>query len=91
MITRFLNSDLFAYLIFAAMIYITVRLDKHGTTQLRPDLVAKELAEVSTMRARGAHFAPLKKKTIVYEDTPKNVKVDLNDYLFLTENRGEDE
>ena len=66
-------------------------LDKHGTTQLRPDLVAKELAEVSTMRARGAHFAPLKKKTLVYEDTPKNVKVDLNDYLFLTEDGGEDE
>lgn len=65
-------------------------LNKHGTTQLRPDLVAKELAEVSTMRARGAHFAPLKKKTLVYEDTPKNVKVDLNDYLFLTDDGGED-
>lgn len=34
-------------------------LDKHGTTQLRPDLVAKELFDVSTMRARGAHFSPI--------------------------------
>ncbi len=66
-------------------------LDTNGTTQLRPDLVVKELAEVSTMRTRGAHFAPLKKKKVVYEDTPKNVKVDLNDYLFLTEDGGEDE
>jgi len=64
-------------------------LDKNGTTQLRPDLVVKELAEVSTMRARGAHFAPLKKKKVVYEDTPKNVKVNLNDYAFLTEDGGE--
>ena len=66
-------------------------LDKNGTTQLRPDLVVKELAEVSTMRARGAHFAPLKKKVPVYEDTPKNVKINLNDYSFLTEDRGEPE
>ena len=66
-------------------------LDRHGTTQLRPDLVVKELAEVSTMRTRGAHFAPLKNKKVVYEDTPKNVKVNLNDYAFLTEDGGEDE
>lgn len=32
---------------------------KHGTTQLNPVGVTKELAEVATMRARGAHFAPL--------------------------------
>ena len=64
-------------------------LDRNGTTQLRPDLVVKELAEVSTMRARGAHFAPLKKKVPVYEDTPKNVTVNLNDYSFLAENREE--
>ena len=63
-------------------------LDRNGTTQLRPDLVVKELAEVSTMRARGAHFAPLKKKKVVYEDTPQNVKVNLNDYAFLTEDGG---
>ena len=29
MIERFLNSDLFAFLVFAAMIYITVRLIRH--------------------------------------------------------------
>jgi hypothetical protein len=34
-------------------------LEKHGTTQLDPVGVTKELAEVATMRARGAHFAPL--------------------------------
>lgn len=34
-------------------------LAKNGTTQLRPDLVVKELAEVSTMRVRGAHFSPI--------------------------------
>lgn len=34
-------------------------LDRHGTTQLRPDLVVKELTEVSTMRVRGAHFSPI--------------------------------
>lgn len=34
-------------------------LAKHGTTQLRPDLVAKELLDVSTMRVRGAHFSPI--------------------------------
>lgn len=34
-------------------------LDKHGTTQLRPDLAMKEVVECSTMRVRGAHFSPL--------------------------------
>lgn len=34
-------------------------LDKHGTTQLRPDLAMKEVVECSTMRVRGQHFAPL--------------------------------
>ena len=34
-------------------------LAKNGTTQLRPDLVLKELTEVSTMRVRGAHFSPI--------------------------------
>lgn len=34
-------------------------LDKHGTTQLNPVGVTKELAEVATMRSRGAHFSPL--------------------------------
>lgn len=32
---------------------------KHGTTQLNPVGVTKELAEVATMRSRGAHFSPL--------------------------------
>lgn len=34
-------------------------LDKHGTTQLRPDLAMKEAVECSTMRVRGAHFSPI--------------------------------
>lgn len=38
-------------------------LDKHGTTELRPDLVLKELAEVSTFRARGCHFSELSPAT----------------------------
>ena len=34
-------------------------LAKSGTTQLRPDLAMKEALECSTMRVRGAHFAPI--------------------------------
>lgn len=40
---------------------------KHGTTQLRPDLALKEIAEVSTMRVRGAHFQSI--PTTSPEDT----------------------
>lgn len=32
-------------------------LDEHGTTELRADLVLKELSEVTTFRSRGCHFA----------------------------------
>ena len=45
-------------------------LDRHGTTQLRPDLVLKELTEVSTMRVRGAHFSPIS------TTSPTNTKIE---------------
>ena len=70
-------------------------LDKNGTTQLRPDLVAKELLEVSTMRARGAHFSPLSPEVAA---EPSNVTVHnkTEDFNFFfagenTEEEGEEE
>ena len=59
-------------------------LAKHGTTQLRPDLVAKELAEVSTMRVRGAHVSPI--PTTSPEDTEEendcNAVINTDDLNF---------
>lgn len=70
-------------------------LDTNGTTQLRPDLVAKELLEVSTMRARGAHFSPLSPEGSVdpSDVTVHNKTKELN-FFFAGENaeeEGEDE
>lgn len=67
-------------------------LDKHGTTQLRPDLVAKELLEVSTMRARGAHFSPLSPETAA-EPSDVTVHNKTNDFnfFFAGENTFEDD
>lgn len=67
-------------------------LDKHGTTQLRPDLVVKELAEVSTMRTRGAHFSEWTKKLKYRNTVNKTDNISLNDYGFLvdSEDGGED-
>ena len=67
-------------------------LDKHGTTQLRPDLVVKELAEVSTMRTRGAHFSEWTKKLKYRNAVNKTDNISLNDYGFLVdaEDGGED-
>lgn len=60
-------------------------LDRHGTTQLRPDLVVKELAEVSTMRTRGAHFSPLPRKSKHPKGAIKTDSISLNDYAFLVD------
>lgn len=61
-------------------------LERHGTTQLRPDLVVKELAEVSTMRTRGAHFSPLPhKKSKHRQGAIKRDNISLNDYAFLVD------
>lgn len=67
-------------------------LDRHGTTQLRPDLVVKELAEVSTMRTRGAHFSEWTKKLKYRNAVNKTENISLNDYGFLVdaEDGGED-
>jgi len=67
-------------------------LEKHGTTQLRPDLVVKELAEVSTMRTRGAHFSEWTKKLKYRNAVNKTDNISLNDYGFLVdaEDGGED-
>lgn len=64
-------------------------LDRNGTTQLRPDLVIKELAEVSTMRTRGAHFSPLSKKMKYRNAVNKTDSISLNDYGFLAESEQE--
>lgn len=73
-------------------------LDKHGTTQLRPDLVAKELFDVSTMRARGAHFSPIETTSPldeeITEDRNNVIKTDDFNIFFAGENSmegGEDE
>lgn len=66
-------------------------LDKHGTTQLRPDLVLKELAEVSTMRVRGQHFAPLS-PTAPDDMTARNGVIKTNDFnFFFSGEEGEDD
>lgn len=68
-------------------------LDRHGTSQLNPIGVTKELAEVSTMRARGAHFSPLPKKSKSRNAVNNTDSISLNDYGFLvdSEDGGEDE
>lgn len=70
-------------------------LDKNGTTQLRPDLVAKELLEVSTMRARGAHFSPLPSEApAIPGDCNTVIKTNDFDFHFAGESdseEGEDE
>ena len=67
-------------------------LDRHGTTQLNPIGVTKELAEVSTMRTRGAHFSPLPKKSKHRNAINKTDSISLDDYAFLadSEDGGED-
>ena len=57
-------------------------LAKHGTTQLRPDLVMKEVVECSTMRARGAHFSPIETTSPMYEeeDTDRNAVINTDDF-----------
>ena len=65
-------------------------LAKNGTTQLRPDLAMKEVVECSTMRVRGAHFAPI--PTTSPEDIEnKNdcnavIKTDDFNFFFAGEN-----
>lgn len=55
-------------------------LEKHGTTQLRPDLAMKEVVECSTMRARGAHFSPAEPQ-ITEDRTVVNKTDDFNFYF----------
>lgn len=59
-------------------------LDKHGTTQLRPDLVAKELLDVSTMRVRGAHFSPIPttSPTDTENESERNAVISTDDFNF---------
>ena len=73
-------------------------LAKHGTTQLRPDLALKEIAEVSTMRVRGAHFSPIETTSPldeeITEDRNNVIKTDDFNIFFAGENSmegGEDE
>jgi hypothetical protein len=68
-------------------------LDKHGTTQLRPDLVVKEVVECSTMRARGAHFSPIPTTSPTDEENLKDCNAinktnDLN--FFFAGERGDE-
>lgn len=71
---------------------------KHGTTQLRPDLALKEIAEVSTMRVRGAHFSPIQTTSPldeeITEDRNNVIKTDDFNIFFAGESDtegGEDE
>lgn len=64
-------------------------LEKHGTTQLNPIAVTKELAEVSTMRVRGAHFSPRRKKQKARNAVIKTNEININDYMFLDGGEGE--
>lgn len=59
-------------------------LAKHGTTQLRPDLVVKELAEVSTMRVRGSHFSqiPTTSPPDTENESERNAVNKTNDFDF---------
>lgn len=73
-------------------------LAKNGTTELRPDLVVKELAEVSTMRVRGQHFAPLPTTSPMNEEIENDCtvhnKTDDFNFFFAGENSmegGDDE
>lgn len=73
-------------------------LAKNGTTELRPDLVLKELAEVSTMRVRGQHFAPLPTTSPMNEEIENDCtvhnKTDDFNFFFAGENSmegGDDE
>jgi uncharacterized protein YlbG (UPF0298 family) len=73
-------------------------LAKHGTTQLRPDLALKEIAECSTMRVRGAHFSPIETTSPpdaeITEDRNNVIKTDDFNIFFAGENSmegGEDE
>ena len=65
-------------------------LAKNGTTQLRPDLAMKEVVECSTMRVRGAHFAPI--PTTSPEDIENEndcnavIKTDDFNFFFAGEN-----
>lgn len=68
-------------------------LAKNGTTELRPDLVVKELAEVSTMRVRGQHFAPLPttSPTASENDIERTVHNKTDDFNFFFSGEVEDE
>lgn len=68
-------------------------LSKHGTTQLRPDLAMKELAEVSTMRVRGAHFSPITTTSPIDTENGNDcnavIKTDDFKFFFAGENSEE--
>ena len=68
-------------------------LAKNGTTELRPDLVVKELAEVSTMRVRGQHFAPLPTTppTASENDIERTVHNKTDDFNFFFSGEVDDE
>ena len=68
-------------------------LAKHGTTQLRPDLVVKELAEVSTMRVRGAHFSPIETTSLTDTETTddRNNVIKTDDFNFFFSGEEEEE
>lgn len=68
-------------------------LAKNGTTELRPNLVVKELAEVSTMRVRGQHFAPLPttSPTASENDIERTVHNKTDDFNFFFSGEVEDE
>jgi DNA polymerase II large subunit len=66
-------------------------LDKHGTTQLRPDLAMKEVVECSTMRVRGQHFAPLPHDVpAISEDCNAVIKTNDFDFHFAGESDTEE-
>ncbi|MCR5112251.1 MAG: hypothetical protein K6B38_15315 [Ruminococcus sp.] len=66
-------------------------LDKHGTTQLRPDLAMKEVVECSTMRVRGHHFAPLPHDVpAISEDCNAVNKTNDFDFHFMGESDEEE-
>lgn len=60
-------------------------LAKHGTTQLRPDLVLKELADVSTMRVRGQHFSsiPTTSPMDTENESERNAVISTDDFNFF--------
>lgn len=60
-------------------------LAKHGTTQLRPDLVLKELADVSTMRVRGQHFSPIPTTSPMdtENESERNAVISTDDFNFF--------